>query len=105
VTTVLDRARQLNWPITVPATALAQVLRQPDRQTRISQLVRQSSVTVVPLDRADAGNVGRLLAASRTSDIVDAHVIVCARRAEQPVMTSDPGDLARLDPTVELFVL
>jgi len=28
----------------------------------------------------DATNVGRLLAASETSDIVDAHVVICARR-------------------------
>jgi hypothetical protein len=28
----------------------------------------------------DATNVGRLLAASGTSDIVDTHVVICARR-------------------------
>jgi hypothetical protein len=38
-----------------------------------------------------------LLASSGTGDIVDAHVVVCARRAGQAVITSDPDDLRRLD--------
>ncbi len=50
-------------------------------------------------------DVGRLLAASGTSDVVDAHVVVCARRSAQRVVTSDPDDLARLDPTLEVIVV
>lgn len=50
-------------------------------------------------------NVGRLLAASGTSDIADAHVVICARRTDQPVVTSDPGDLSRLDTALTLIVL
>jgi len=57
------------------------------------------------LDGPDATAVGVLLAASRTSDITDAHVVICARRAEQPVVTSNPDDLVRLDPNVRLVVL
>ncbi len=38
---------------------------------------------MVVLDRVDATSVGRVLAASGTSDIVDAHVVICARRARQ----------------------
>jgi hypothetical protein len=45
---------------------------------------------------------GILLAASRTTDIVDAHVVICARRAGQPVVTSDAADLRRLDPRLPL---
>jgi hypothetical protein len=41
--------------------------------------------------------VGLLLAASRTSDIADAHVVICARRHREPIVTSDPRGLARLD--------
>lgn len=57
------------------------------------------------LDRVDATNVGRVLAASRTSDIADAHVVVCARRSDQHVVTSDPDDLRHLDPAVRLVEL
>jgi len=53
----------------------------------------------------DATNVGRLLAASGTSEIADAHVVVCARRSEQHIVTSDPDDLRVLDPTVRLIAL
>jgi len=60
---------------------------------------------VVVLDRVDATSVGRVLTASGTSDIVDAHVVICARRARQHVATSDPDDFRRLDPSVPLFAL
>jgi predicted nucleic acid-binding protein len=46
-----------------------------------------------------------LLAASGTSDIVDAHVVICARRTGQHVVTSDPGDLRLLDPAVRLIAI
>jgi hypothetical protein len=46
-----------------------------------------------------------LLASSRTSDIVDAHVVICARRAAQVVVTSDAADLRKLDPSVPLVVV
>jgi hypothetical protein len=105
VVVLLARAAQRNVPVTVPATALAQALRRPERQARLARLIRQPSTSVVPLDRVDATNVGRLLAASGTSEVVDAHVVLCARRAGQPVVTSDPDDLHRLDPELELVSL
>ena len=105
VVVLLARAAQTNASITVPATALAQAVRRPERQARVARLVRQPGTAVVPLDRVDATNVGRLLAASGTSDIADAHVVVCARRSGQRVVTSDPDDLRRLDPDLELVAL
>jgi hypothetical protein len=100
---LLARAAQTSAPITVPASALAEAIRWPERQVRLARLVRQPTTTVVPLDRVDATSVGRLLAASGTSDIVDAHVVICGRRRAQRVVTSDPGDLRRLDPEVQLI--
>jgi len=105
VLALLDRARETGAHVTVPATALAQVVRAPDRQVRLARLVRQPTTVVVPLGRVDATNVGRLLAASGTSDIVDAHVVICARRADQHVATSDPDDLRVLDPTLRLVLV
>ncbi|HEX2743003.1 MAG TPA: hypothetical protein VHN16_01190 [Streptosporangiaceae bacterium] len=60
---------------------------------------------VIDLGRVDATIVGRLLAASGASDIADAHVVICARRADQPVVTSDPGDLRQLDSALRLIAL
>jgi hypothetical protein len=102
VLVLLARARETGAHVTVPATALAQVVRSPARQVRLARLVRQPTTDVVPLGRVDATNVGRLLAASGTSDIVDAHVVICARRAGQYVATADPDDLRGLDPDLRV---
>jgi hypothetical protein len=87
-------------PVTVPATALAQAVRRPARQARVSRLLNQPETRIVVLDRADATAVGQLLAATQTSDIAVAHVVLCARRSGQAVATSDPDDLRRLDPGI-----
>jgi hypothetical protein len=105
VVVLLARAWETGARVTVPATVLAQAIRRPDRQARISRLIRQPTTDVIDLGRVDATSVGRLLAASGTSDIADAHVVICARRADQPVVTSDPGDLRQLDQTLQLIPL
>lgn len=105
VVVLLARARETGARVTVPATALAQAVRRPDRQVRLARLIRQPTTDVVDLGRVDATNVGRLLAASGTSDIVGAHVVICTRRSGQHVVTSDPGDLRQLDPDVRLTVI
>ena len=105
VIVLLARAVETNSRVTIPSSALAQALRRPERQARLSRLIRQPSSDVVPLDRVDAVNVGRLLAVSRTSDVADAHVVVCARRSAQQVVTSDPTVLALLDPTLGLVIV
>jgi hypothetical protein len=105
VVVLLARARETGAQVIVPASALAQAIRRPERQVRLSRLIRQPGTNVIDLGRVDATHVGRLLAASGTSDIVDAHVVICARRAGQPVVTSDPGDLRQLDPALRLIEL
>lgn len=97
VLVLLARASELGSKVTVPATALAQAMRSPSKQARLSRLIRQPTTRLEALDGPDATQVGLLLAASRTSDIADAHVVICARRHSEPIVTSDPNDLARLD--------
>ncbi len=105
VIALLARAAELGVRVTIPATALAQALRNPARQARLSRLIRQSSTDLVALHGADATGVGLLLAQTGTADIVDAHVVVCAQRAGQAVVTSDPGDIGLLDPKLRLVVI
>ncbi len=105
VVVLLARANETARPVIVPGSALAQAIRDPARQARLARLLRQPRTQVVPLDRVDATQVGRLLAASGTSDIADAHVVICARRSQTQVVTSDADDLRRLDPTLPLVVL
>ena len=97
---LLGRAAERGDRITIPTTALAQAMRSPVRQVRLVRLCRDRTTDLVPLDGADATAVGLLLAATRTTDVVDAHVVVCARRAGQSVITSDPRDIRRLAPDV-----
>lgn len=102
---LLARAVETGARITVPATALAQSVRVPARQVRLSRLVRQPTTDLLPLDGPDATQVGMLLGTSRTTDIVDAHVVICARRKSQCIVTSDPDDLELLDPDADLVVI
>lgn len=105
VTVLLARAHETSQPVIIPGSALAQAIRNPARQARLARLLRQPQTQIVPLDRVDATHVGRLLAASGSNDIADAHVVVCARRSQTRVVTNDPGGLHQLDPALELVVV
>ncbi len=105
VLTLLARASERGMRITIPATALAQALRNPARQARLCRLVRQGTTDLIALDGPEATAVGRLLARTGTADIVDAHVVVCARRGGQAVVTSDAADLRRIAPELQLVAV
>ncbi len=105
VITLLAWAIERGMRITIPATALAQAIRNPARQARLRRLIRQVNTDLVALDGPDATAVGLLLSRSGTADIVDAHVVVCAQRTGQAVVTSDPFDLKRLSPELRLVVV
>jgi hypothetical protein len=105
VIALLARATEQGMPITIPATALAQAIRNPARQVRLRRLIRQVNTDLIALDGPYATAVGRLLARSATADIVDAHVVICATRTGQAVITSDPGDLRRLSAELALVVV
>lgn len=105
VVALLARAAEIGARVTVPATALAQAIRRPSRQARLSRLVRQPTTAVLPLDGPAATQVGMLLAAAGVSDIADAHVVICARRQREKIVTSGAEDLRWLDPNAELIVI
>lgn len=105
VLAILARAAERGMRITIPATALAQAIRAPARQARLARLIRQPGTDLVALDGPDATAVGLLLARTATADIVDAHVVVCARRTGQAVVTSDADDLRRIAPELPLVTI
>jgi len=105
VLTLIARAAERGMRITIPATALAQAIRNPARQSRLSRLIRQASTDLIPLDGPDATAVGLLLARTATADIVDAHVVICAQRAGQAVVTSDADDLRGIAPELQLVIV
>jgi len=89
----------------VPATVVAQVWRGSARQHGVTRLLKAEAVRVHAFSEEVAYRVGLLLASSGTADVVDAHVALLARSLAAPVLTSDPGDLERLDPSLTLFAI
>ena len=83
----------------LPSVVLAQVWRNRTRQHPL--LMVRLLCTVLPFTEHTAEDVGRLLARSRTSDVVDAAVIVAAIEHNAVVLTSDPKDLAKLASAAE----
>ncbi|MGH9155270.1 MAG: twitching motility protein PilT [Acidimicrobiales bacterium] len=77
----------------VTAPVVAQVSRSI-RQVQLRRLLRGCELIAFPAGAAH--EVGALVGASGTSDVVDAHVVMVAAAAKAAVLTSDVGDLSRL---------
>jgi hypothetical protein len=105
MTAILARADRRGLAIAVPAPALAQVWRDGAKQVRLERLVASHEVVVVSFDELAARAAGVLLGHSRAKDVVDASVVLCARQRDHAVVTSDPQDLRRLDPALEVIAL
>jgi predicted nucleic acid-binding protein len=103
MTALLERALSLSGAVIhIPAGVVAQAFRDGTRQVYLRRLVKKPQTKVVALDEQTAHVVGMLLGLRGTNDVVDASVIVCARRYGQAVLTGDPDDLRRLDASVKL---
>jgi hypothetical protein len=77
----------------VPAPVVAQVSRSP-RQVQLRRLL--AGCEVAAFGERDAHEVGRILAAAKTSDVVDAAVVHLAVRRRSDVVTRDLRDLSKL---------
>lgn len=91
--------------IHIPAGVVAQVFRDGSNQARLMRLFKKPQTHIVALGEDTAHAIGVLLGLRGTNDVVDASVVICARRYRQPVVTTDPEDLRRLDAKLELHVL
>jgi hypothetical protein len=89
----------------VPAGVVAQVWRNSPRQHAVVRLIRADAVRIDALTDEVAYGVGALLAVSGGSDVVDGHVVRLARRLRATVVTSDPDDIAALDPRLPLVTV
>ena len=90
--TFLAAAHRSGTELHTTHAVVAQVWRNGSREARLSAFVK--TISVHPLDNGQP--VGRLLAQTRTSDVVDAHLVICAVRLGHDVITGDPDDLSRL---------
>jgi PIN domain-containing protein len=89
--------------VMIPACALAQVWRDGRRQVRLVRLLRLEGVHVTLLNEKAAKAAGELCRRTGTRDVVDARVVVCAHtQRDSLLLTSDPDDIRRLDPRLDL---
>jgi hypothetical protein len=78
--------------VTVPAAVVAQVWR--GNSVVVARILKGCAVEPLSEERAKAS--GRLLALSRTKDVVDASVVMGASTRHDAIVTSDRGDIDRL---------
>ena len=97
---LIEVGRQDGRGIIVPAGVIAQTWRQGPRQVRVARLLNANEVSVEPLTDVAARAAGILCGAADTTDVVDASVVIVARRYKAIVISSDRADLLRLDPTL-----
>ena len=69
----------------------------------MARLLNAAEVLVEPFTDAAARVAGLLCGASAASDVVDASVVVAARRYDATVISSDRADLAQLDPALPII--
>ncbi|MGH7746873.1 MAG: PIN domain-containing protein [Candidatus Dormibacteria bacterium] len=103
VRSLLKRAVAKRIPVAVPAGVVAQAWRGGPRQARIARLLADPDVEVVALDDPTARAVGALAARSCHHDVVDVSVALCAAERGHIVLTTDPNDLAAVNPRLALI--
>ncbi|MEJ7798795.1 MAG: hypothetical protein WKF42_09880 [Solirubrobacteraceae bacterium] len=102
---LVSEARVGDRRLGLPAAVLAQVWRDGAQQARLAGLIGSQTLDVIVLDEVAAKAVGRICAITGSADVVDASVVLAARARGDRVVTSDPADLAALDPTLELLAI
>lgn len=88
--------------IRIPAGVVGQAFRDGARQAVLSRLLSSPEVRVVLLDLPLAKACGELCGVAGTADVIDASVVLVARERDDTILTSDVGDLRRLDPKARL---
>jgi hypothetical protein len=102
VVAIFARALAHKLRLAVPAGVVGQAWRDGKRQARLARLLASELVEIEPLDDLRARAAGQLCGAKRTHDVIDASVVLCARARGHAVLTSDPDDLHRLDPSLKV---
>jgi hypothetical protein len=105
VVAIVTRALHHQDSLLVPAAVVAQAWRDGARQPRLARLLGSQLCEVLVLDDRAARMAGLLCGVSGTSDVADASAVVASRDRAARVITSDPGDLRRLDPRIEVVVV
>jgi hypothetical protein len=99
---VIEAARLDGRVVVVPAGVVAQIWRDGSRQAIVARLLGATEVTVEALTDEGAQAAGVVCGSAGTSDVVDASVVIAARRHNATVVSSDRADLIRLDPALAI---
>jgi hypothetical protein len=99
---LLRRALAEGRGFRVPAGVVGQAWRDGHRQAVLSRFLRGTEVSVVSLDERLSRAAGELCGATGTADVIDASVVLVAREHRDTILTSDPADLRRLDPSAAI---
>lgn len=102
---LLQAAMTSRTAFRVPVGVVGQAWRNGPTQSVLARFLRSESVTVVALDGEHARACGELCAATRTSDVIDASVVLAARTHRDPIITSDIDDIRWLDPSSKLIAI
>lgn len=105
VRSLLRRAASNRVPIAVPTGVVAQAWRGGPRQARVARLLADPDVAVVVLDDLTARAVGMLAGRTGHDDVVDISVALCAGERGDVVVTTDPDDIAAVDPRLAVIAL
>lgn len=103
VTVLIEEAYGSRTEMVLPSVVLAQVWRDGARQALLSRVLRNPGLVEARLHHEDAKRVGELLRESGTTDVADAHVAMLAASLGAPVITSDPGDISKLNAELPLI--
>ena len=100
---LLQRAVTQGRAFRVPAGVVGQVWRDGRVHAVLARFLRSEEVEIVPLDDQLARACGELCAATDSRDVIDASVVILARERRDPIVTSDPNDLRRLDAAAQII--
>jgi predicted nucleic acid-binding protein len=100
---LVEQAIAAGAELAIPAGVVAQAWRGGARQVRLAKLLQLQVTSIVALDAKLARRVGARCASTRATDVVDVSVAICARDRGHPVITSDPDDIAAIDPSLTLI--
>jgi hypothetical protein len=100
---LLRQALAQSFAFRVPSGVLGQAWRDGRVQVTLGRFLRSEEVEIIPLDEQLARSCGELCAATNTSDIIHASVVILARKRQDAIVTSHPTDLRRLDPRAQII--
>jgi predicted nucleic acid-binding protein len=104
IRTLIEFAAKHGLTLYAPAGVVGQTWRDGRRQARLARLLGSGVVEIQVLDREEAQAAGVLCGQSKTHDVIDASVVLLARRHASKVVTSDPEDLRRMDGKLQFVI-